>query len=527
MENKETRRNCLVLKEKQWKDLKQRVRQTDEEKAQENSDDKLLEYLKKESAAMKKKWPELNVKQQHKVVIVESDKPEVNRYKAIQNADPQKRKELIEQAENFVNCRKIKEGPIELNSAAILSQALKTRALQTEYKKQFLKDDKVKNELKNKEHILQSNKWIEDYDNKRTATYLNARTHKKELCEMIQDRKNKKDKDREIMLAQERKNIDQHFKNGDDQKQLLILQKQHKRNYMRQNEIEATRISKQKSERLKEIDNVMDILVKTHNDGKGKIKEMIKKQEQDAKIDVVKKKAVLAVAAKKQHDENIQLLVKEQEMIEKVRIQKLKELEESDKKSAEHIETLKKQRLEENARFIAEIKKQKAEQKVEDRFYFENRLKNDAISMEYSKLKKTKKIKNAQTNIKFLRNQVRELNEAQRQEREDNKKYIIHDTSDEKFFKYADELLLDAEKKGRPTLPIIKTLSAYKKRHFLDIKFQELPHVISNVPIGENWQLQSENIQRKSKARIRQEKDDIRMVNPYRSTKFLKNTYFD
>ncbi|CAO1359251.1 unnamed protein product [Diamesa hyperborea] len=382
MENKETRRNCLVLKEKQWKDLKQRVAQTDEEKAEEKSDDKLLEYLKKESAAMKKKWPELNVKPQQKVVIVESDKPEVNRYKAIQIADAQKRKELIEQAENFVNCRKIKEGPIELNSAAILSQALKTRALQTEYKKQFLKDDKVKNELKNKEHILQSNKWIEDYDNKRTAVYLNARTHKKELCEMIQDRKNKKDKDKELLLAQERKNIDQHFKNGDDQKRLLILQKQHKRNYMRQNEIEATRISKQKSERLKEIDNVMDIL-------------------------------------------------------------------------------------------------------------------------------------------------VRELNEAQRQEREDNKKYIIHDTSDEKFFKYADELLLDAEKKGRPTLPIIKTLSAYKKRHFLDIKFQELPHVISNVPIGENWQLQSENIQRKSKARIKQENDDLRLVNPYRTTKFLKNTYFD
>lgn len=527
MENKETRRNCLVLNEKQWHDLKQRVKQTDDVKAKDNSDDKLLEYLKQESAVMKKKWSELNVKQQHKVVIVESDKPEVIRYKAIQNADPQKRKELIEQAENFVNCRKIKEGPIELNSAAVLSQALKIRALQTEYKKEFLKDDKVKNELKNKEHILQSNKWIEDYDNKRTAAYVNARTHKKELCEMIQDRKNKKDTDKELLLAQERKNIDQHFKNGDDQKQLLILQKQHRRNYMRQNEIEATRISKQKSERLKEIDNVMDILVKTHNDGKSKIKEMIKKQEQDAKIEVVKNKSILAVAAKKQHDENIQVLVKEQEMIEKIRIQKVKELEESDKKSAQHIETLKKQRLEENAIFIAEKKKQKAEQKVEDRFYFENRLKNDAISMEYSKLKKTKKIKNAQTNIIFLRNQVRELNEAQRQEREDNKKYIIHDTSDEKFSKYADELLVDAEKKGRPTLPIIKTLSAYKKRHFLDIKFQELPHVISNVPIGENWQLQSENIQRKSKARIKQEKDDIRFVNPYRTTKFLKNTYFD
>ncbi|CAO1319182.1 unnamed protein product [Diamesa serratosioi] len=522
MENKETTRNCLVLKEEQWKDLKQRIKPTNEDQV----NDKLTEYLKEESAAMKKKWPELNVKEV-KVVKVESETPEVTRFEAIQNADPQRRKELIEQAENFVNCRKIKEGPIELNSAAILSQALKTRALQMDYKKQFLKDDKIQNELKNKQHILQSNKWIEDYDNKRTAVYLNARAHKKELCEMIQDRKNKKDKDKEIQLTQERKNNDQHFKNGDDQKQLLILQQQHKRNYMRQNEIEATRISKQKSDRLKEIDNVMDILVKTHNDGKSKIKEMIKKQQHDAKLEVVEKKAVLAIAAKKKHEENIKVLVKEQEMIEKVRIQKLKELEECDKKNAEHIETLKKQRLEENARFIAEIKKQKAEQKVNDRFYFESRLKNDAISFEYSKLKKAKKIQNAQTNIKFLRNQVRELHETQRQEREDNKKYIIHDTNDEKFFKYADELLVDAEKKGRPILPIIKTLSAYKKKHFLDIKFHELPHVISNVPIGENWQLQTENIQHKSKARIKQEKDDIRLVNPYRSTKFLENKYFD
>lgn len=524
MENKETRRNCLVLKEKQWQDLKQQIKdnENDEEKV---NDDKMLEYLKTESAAMKKKWPELNEKK--KIEIVESVNSEVNRYKAIQNADPQTRKELIEQAEKFVNCCKIKEGPIELKSAAILSQAMKTRALQTEYKKQFLKDDKVKSELKNKEHILQSNKWIEDYDNKRTAAYLNARTHKKELCEMIQDRKHKKDTDKKLLLAQERKNIDQHFKNGDDQKQLLILQQQHKRNYMRQNEIEATRISKQKSERLKEIDNVMDILVKTHNDGKRTIKEMIMKQQQDAKVEAVKKNSVLAVAAKKQHEENLEVLVKEQEMIEKVRIQKVKELEENDKKSAEHIETLKKQRFEENARFIEEIKKQKAEQKVEDRFYFENRLKNDAISLEYSKLKKTKKMQNAETNVKFLRNQVRELHEAQRLEREDNKKYLIQDTSDEKFFKYADELLVDAEKKGRPTLPIIKTLSAYKKRHFLDMKFHELPHVISNVPIGENWQLQTENLQRKSKARIKQEKDDIRLVNPYRSTKFLEKTYFD
>ena len=526
MENKETRQNCLVLKEQQWRDLKKQIKQTDEEQVNENSDDKILKYLKQESAAMKKKWPELNAKPQ-KLVIVESENPEVKRYKAIQNADPQKRKELIEQAENFVKCNNIKGCPLELNSAAILSQALKTRALQMEYKKQFLKEEKIKNELKNKQHILQSNKWIEDYDNKRTAAYLNAQTHKKELCQMIQDRKHKKDKDKDILLAEERKNNNQHFKNGDDQKQLLILQKQHERNYMRQNEIEATRICKQKNERLKEIDNVMSILVNTHIDGKNNIKEMIKKQQHDAVIEVVKKKAVLAVAAKKQHEENIEILVKEQEMIEKVRIQKLKELTECDKKSAEHIETLKKQRLKENARFIAENKKQKAEQKVEDRFYFESRLKNDAISLEYSKLKKTKKIQNAQTNRKFLKNQVRELHVTQRQEREDNKKYIIHDDSDEKFFKYADELMINAEKKDRPTLPIIKALSAYKKRHFLDIKFHELPHVISNVPIGENWQQQSQNIQRKSKARIKQEKDEIRLVNPYRSTKFLENKYFD
>ena len=45
MENKETKRNCLILKEKQWKDLKQRVKQNDEEKVMKNNDDKLLEYL--------------------------------------------------------------------------------------------------------------------------------------------------------------------------------------------------------------------------------------------------------------------------------------------------------------------------------------------------------------------------------------------------------------------------------------------------------------------------------------------------
>lgn len=517
---------ALILKQSQWDEILKWIPNNEREMQEE----RVLQYIREASAAMRARWPENNKSQEQKTSIQTKLTPEMERYEIIKNADPEKRREMIKEAERFVNMRKIKEGPIELKSAAILSENLYGRKLQLEFNKAQKLDERAKTEIKNRNDMLQSVAWLKDGMEHRTNAYLIAREHKKQLLEMINERKNQRETERAQRIAAEQKEIAQHFKNIDDAKICDKELKEERKEYMSKHEKETVIMAKQKREQLKMQEDVIETVAKIHNEGKNKIKEMIKQQEIQAKHERIIFSNKLAAMAKLRHVEEIKKLISEQEHIENVRLEKEKLLEIKDQKAKNSKEKLKSERMKDYNQSLEAARIRRDMNHEEEKFYLENRIMNDKVSQEYTRMKKELKVKKIKENLKHLEAQAKELRLQNRKEREEeikkcNKKFE-DDTTDEKFFEFAKHLMEDAQNKNRPIKPIQQAVLKYKKQEFIDIQKKQRPHEISNVPIDRNYietDLNNTNGNtRKTKARIKYEKDERKMENVYRKTKFLE-----
>lgn len=508
----------LILTQSQWNDILKWIPKNE----QEQQDERILKYLQEASAEMKAKWPENNKKvEEHKAT--KSSNPEVMRYEAILNADSAKRKEMIEEAEKFVTSRKIKECPIELKSAAILSENLYGRKLQLEFQAAQKKEEKAKTLVRNKLDMAQSVAWLNDGYEHRTNAYLIAREHKKGLLEMINQRKTQRDEERARRIAEEKKEIEQHFQNIRDQKVRDRKAKEEQNEYMRKHEVETVLMAKQKREHIKRENEVIGVLAKVHNEGKNHIKELIKSQENQTRLERLKLSEKLGDMAKVRHIVEKEKLLEEQKLIEEARLKKEKILDEVEERHKGKREFLRTDRMQDYNQSLKAKEAKIALSKEEDKAYYNNRIMNDIVSKEYTRMKRENKVKRTMQNLESLKQQAKEVRQHNRKQYEDdikvfNKKYD-EDTSDQKFFEYAQDLVEDAESKNRPTKPIFQVLKTYKNLHFIDIKKRTRPHEISNVPIMEIHP--PEGDKGKTKRRLRYEKDEKLMSNAYRSTKFL------
>lgn len=235
-------------------------------------------------------------------------------------------------------------------------------------------------------------------------------------------------------------------------------------------------------------------------------------------------KILLQIDAYKVNNQNLAELEVEQEKIEKVAEEKLVIYDEKEKKRMEKIRELKKKRILEHLEEQERRKKEKAVQEDEDRHYCANRIRNDHISNEYTKIKHQRKVDANAIHRKILNLQIDEkkkFTEAELAESQASTRKWDQDEAnkeDKHYFNYAVDVLHDAQAKERNTLPIIKSLSKYKKHNFLDIEVFQYPHVISNVPIGDNYQTDPNFSKIKSKKRIKYELEELKMMNPYRRT---------
>lgn len=515
----EMAKDVTVISKDRWDEIVKWIPNNE----QEEEEERILNYLQEASAAMKAKWPENQQKEIAKKVKTSSN-PDVLRYEAIKNADAEKRRQMIEEAEKFVSSRKIKECPIDLRSAAILSENLAGRKIQLEFQAAHRAEEKAKTLIRNKIDMAQSVAWLQDGFVHRTNAYRIAREHKKGLLDMINERKSQRDDEKAKRIAEEKKIIEQHNKNIEDQKIRDRKVKEEQTEYMRKHEVETVLMAKQKRERIKRENEVIDVLAKVHNEGKNKIKELIKIQENQARFERVKLDAKLGDMAQLRHDAELEKLKHEQVMIEKARIEKEKILDSLDLKHKAKRDFLKNDRTEDYSQSLKAAEVRKAVQKEEDKEYFENRIMNDKVSHEYTRMKKQMKVKKTKENLEFLKMQAKELRNALRQERNEEINDLniqwSEDTTDEKFFEYAQDLLDDASSKNRPLKPIHMVTKAYKNRHFIDIKKRLRPHEISNVPIEEEIQ-KIESDKGKSKRMLKYEKDEKLLASVYRTTKFL------
>lgn len=512
----------LVLTEDQWNNLFNWFPSNDQEK----QDEQVLEYLREASAEMKSKWPENNQKKSEEKSM-KSLSPSKIRLEMMKNADENKRRELIEEAEKFVSARKIKECPIDLRTAAILSENLAARKIQLEFQAKLRDEEKAKVLVTNKEDMAQSVAWLKDGFQHRSNAYRVALEHKQELMKQIADRKNERDTEKSQRIAEEQRNIATHEKNIEEQKVRERKAKEEQNEYMRKHEIETVLMAKQKRDRIKRENEVVAVLAKVHEEGKKNIRELIRKQENHAKLERIQMAAILAEQAKIRHFDEHEILRKEQEMIEKVRIEKEKLLDVKESKAKERKNILKTDRKQDYEKSLNAAAERRALQKEEDKEYFKNRLMNDVVSRDYTKLRKERQARKTWQNLDFLKQQAKEVRQINRDERDkeikDTNQQLVDDKKhDHKFFDYANDLLEDAANKNRPIKPIVQVIKKYKNLYFIDLEKKLRPHEISNVPIEEELHKSSEGYARgKSKRRLKYEKDEELLKNVYRSTKFL------
>lgn len=509
----------LILTEGQWTKIQNWI----PGKSREIQEEKVLEYLKEGSAAIKAKWPENN-KKPEPILEEKSSKPEILRYLAIKHADPQKRREMIEEAELFVGARNIKECPIELRSAALLSENLHGRDIQLKFQAKQKIEEQLKTLEKNRLDMVQSTAWLNEGYDHRTNAYLIARKHKEDLLEMVKERKKQKDEKKATRISEEKAIIEMHNKNIEDKKVESRKMKEEQNEYMRKNEVETVLMAKQKRDRIKRENEVIDVLAKVHTEGKNKITEMIKQQEKQSKYERIQQIAKLGQMAKERHIVEISKLNEEQKMIEKARLQKEKVLDEVESKIQVKKDVLKNDRSQDYHESLKTLEALKSLKKQEDKEYFKTRIMNDVVSQEYAKIKHALKDQKVQQNLDFLKKQAKEFRQKNRQERKEDiakfNKKINEDKTDQKFFEYANDLLEDAQGKNRPTKPIHQVIKSYKNLHFIDIIKKTRPHEISNVPINME-PLIVDGDKGKTKRRLKYERDEKLMVNPYRSTKFM------
>lgn len=225
------------------------------------------------------------------------------------------------------------------------------------------------------------------------------------------------------------------------------------------------------------------------------------------------------------HIDEVNKLKVEQKLIEKNRVEKEKLLDEREVKAKERKEKLKVERLEDYSQSLRNAAKRIATKKEEDKEYFKNRVMNDEISHEYTRMRKELQAKKTRETLEGFKLAAKELRQQQRVEKMEDKKRFNEDydrdTTDQKFFDYAKDLIDDAAKKNRPTKPIMQAIKTFKNRRCIDIAKKTRPHEISNVPIEMEIQ-KMENDRGKSKRRLKYERDERKMVNVYRGNKFLE-----
>lgn len=516
-----SRKSNLILTENQWDNILKWIPNSEKEQQEEQ----ILNYLKEASDSMKLKWPENNKnKNFQKPEEMKLLSPEMQKFEEIKNASPEERQKMIEEAEKFVSIRKIKECPIELRSAAILSENLHANKLQLQFQAELKKEEKKKTEIRNKRDIAQSVAWLNDGWQHRTNAHLISKEHKIELLKMVKERNDKKIAERDARINEELEVIEKQLQEVKDAKAVAIAKKKEMNKYMQEHSKQTSLMAKQKRERAKCEGEVIDVLMKVHNEGRNNIKEMIQEQQRESKIDRIKLGMKLQKMALEREYEECKKLKNEQKLIEKGRLEKEIVLDEREKKDKMRKDKLKIERLEDYSQSLKQAKMRKELKKEEDKSYFQTRIMNDVISKEYALMRKKMAETKTKENLNSLKIQSKLKQEYNIIENEKSKnafnKVYHDDKSDEKFFAYAKDLMEEALKKNRPIKPIEEAVKVYKTRQGIDTKQKIRPHEISNVPIEMEIQKIETHVG-KSKRMLKYEEDEKKMVNVYRGTKFL------
>ncbi|XP_065085397.1 calponin homology domain-containing protein DDB_G0272472 [Ochlerotatus camptorhynchus] len=447
------------------------------------------QYLKKESQAMTIKWENTvqNIREKKEAEQLRKQREKVEEdekhYRELKVADEVKRKELIEKAEEMI--QKEKEGPRVLESAAKFCEVLKAR----EYQRKFRSEQEALQEARRRQldqqDNAQANRWIKSQAERHIDDRKRFDCYKKELKEKIERDHDGQLQVRNFMIAQEQK---QHQALTDDTRQQMELEKrmlERNKEMRRKHALEAMKMAQEREERLKREASIEKTLNEIYNDGQRAIAQ--------------KRKEIHV--NKHRFRDNTHLLQdsveRQKQILEEEEYNRNRALLEQDSKADEkEREALEKKKQDKAARIKAHLeeiawqKKKEQEQALLERKEMAARLKNVDVTFGFDRRKVTDKTSKTHAQRKLLLDQADEQEEREKREADTRAELQYMRNSAEKenthFLKYADELISDAKAKGRPVLPLLKTVENYKREHYFDFKEKNFVprHLVSRVPIN-------------------------------------------
>ncbi|XP_058442891.1 calponin homology domain-containing protein DDB_G0272472-like [Malaya genurostris] len=446
-------------------------------------------YLKNESQVMTRQWENTvqNIrdkkesdrlrKQQEKV---EEDK---KLYHALKTADEIKRNELIEKAQEII--QREKEGPRVLESAAKFCEVLKAREFQCKFKSdQKIQIDKRRKELDKQDNTL-SNQLIKSQAERYIEERRRFDCYKNELRDQIQRDEIDKQQKRNSLIEQERKQrevLEDKIKRQIEREQQVFERKKAMR---RQHALEAMKMTQEREERLKREMIIEDSLNEIYNDGQMVISN--KRKEIHTNKHKLRDNAELL---QEEVERRKQLLDDEDKNREKALQEKEKMAEKNIREKIETEKQMKAARIQAHLDEMNCKKVKASEQEAMEHKEMANRLKNVDVTFGFNQRNATNIANRTQIQRKLLLDQIdeRRTHENIESDTKAELQYMRNSAKKENrhFMKYAEELITDNKRKGRPVLPLLRSVENYKREHYLDYREKEFTprHLISNVPIN-------------------------------------------
>lgn len=161
-----------------------------------------------------------------------------------------------------------------------------------------------------------------------------------------------------------------------------------------------------------------------------------------------------------------------------------------EKKRNDHIHRLKIDRIKTHSAEMKNLKKLKEKCEIESEMDRKNRQINEKIDFVFDRQQHHQRLHKIKKLEKVIAKQIENDEKSRRDElsrsRIETNRAIEYETNkdDQNFFKYANRLMDDAQKRGYPLKPLKKAIIEYKMQNSLIAQQDDLPHMKSNIDIG-------------------------------------------
>uniref|UniRef100_A0A182Q3P7 Trichohyalin-plectin-homology domain-containing protein n=1 Tax=Anopheles farauti TaxID=69004 RepID=A0A182Q3P7_9DIPT len=447
------------------------------------------EYLKTGSKKMTSTWENTvqNIRDKKEAERLRRDKAKVEEdqryYRELKAADEIKRRELIQKAEDLI--QKDKVGPRVLESAAKFCEVLKGRELQRQFRMEQEQMQQLRKQSVDSQTLSQANHWLRSHGDRLLEDRQRFDNYKRELKETMirnqqlqrqhkQDLINEEQQSLEVIESEMRRQQEREKKAMEESKEMR-----------RMNALEAIRMAEDRRARLRRESEIEDALLQIYCDGQQNIasfkqnihvsKHRFRDNSHQLVDAVERQRAALA------QEERNQARAAE----DKDRIASIKEREQTEQQKQ-----LKAARMQAHLDEIEWQRQREAEEAVLTRREYEERLRNIDVTFGFDRHKVTDKTFKTYAQRKLLLGQMVEKEVRERREADTTAelRYAREhaDKENRHFLQYAQDLISDAKVKGRPILPLLKTVQSYKREHFHDFKDADVvpQHLLSRVPIN-------------------------------------------